>query len=83
MRLTGRPPSGAPVAAIERLSGVSIPAGPARVIVGHLSQGSLAFLAVLGARRLSPRPSTAAKLGLGPVAADASLGIAIHGGPPP
>lgn len=47
MLVTHREPSDFPVRVVERLTGRTLPAGDVRTAVGHLSQASLAAMAVL------------------------------------
>ncbi len=60
MLVTGRPPSDFPVRVVEQLTGRTVPAGVARTTVGHLSQATLAAMAVLLAgqtRNAKPAPA--------------------------
>jgi hypothetical protein len=85
MHMTGREPSDAPVATLERITGRAVPAGSARVVAGHVSQGALALVAVAAARTVSPEftPVSILAGGVALVGADALLAIAMGLGPPP
>jgi hypothetical protein len=58
--LTHRPGSDEPVRIIERLTHRTVPAGPARVLVGQLGQGLLAAAAVVSAKLMPRVPAVAA-----------------------
>lgn len=79
MLVTHRRPSDLPVRVIEQLIRRPVPAGFARVVVGHLAQGSLAALALTGARltRRIPAGLAIPVTSVALVVADAALADAI------
>ena len=58
--LTHRAESDLPVRIIECLTRRRVPRGPARVVAGQMTQGSLAALAVISARSMSHVPAPVA-----------------------
>lgn len=82
MLVTGRAPSDVPVQAVERMTGLAISGSAARIVVGHVAQGSLAAVAVALAgrtRRVPALPATtliAASLIAGDAVLATTLGLA-------
>lgn len=84
MTLTGRGPSEVPVLVVEGVLHRRVP-DPARAVVGHVAQASLAAAAVIAAsmsRRARPAPAVVLT-GLVLVGADAALATAVGVGESP